>query len=93
MTGDVREDGYQTTPWWNEAEIRTYTFDGSDKIEAFEGGGTLVDGEDGAAIQETEESLQRLKAQRRTSVVQNVNRPWERRKTLVNFQTNNELPN
>lgn len=93
MTGDVREDGYQTTPWWNEAEIRTYTFDTSSEIEAYEGGGTVVDGEDGAAIKETEESLQRLKKGRRQSIVKNANRPAERKESLVNFQTNNELPN
>lgn len=90
VTGDVDEEGYQTTPWWNEAELRTYNFV---DVEAYEGGGKLVDGEDGAAIQETEESLQRLKMQRRDSVVKNVNRPAERRKSLINFQTNNELPN
>lgn len=93
MTGDVREDGYQTTPWWKEAEIRTYTFDDSGEIEAYEGGGTMVDGEDGAAIKETEESLQRLKNERRQSIVKNVNRPAERKESLANFQSNKELPN
>ena len=91
MTGDVDETGHQTTPWGNEAEIRTYNFVGD--VEAYEGGGKFVDGEDGAAIQETEESLQRLRTQRRESVVKNVNRPAERRKSLASFQTNNELPN
>lgn len=93
MTGDVREDGYQTTPWWKEAEIRTYTFDTSNEIEAYEGGGTMVDGEDGAAIKETEESLQRLKDQKPKSAIQNVNRPAERRESLMNFQSDKELPN
>lgn len=89
VTGDVREDGYQTTPWWGEAELRTYTFE---DVEAFEGGDQRVDGEDGAAIQETEGSLQRLKKQRRTSVIENKNNPAERRESLLNFQKNNELP-
>lgn len=87
LTGDVNEKGEQTTPWWNEAELRTYTFVDGD---AYVGGGKNVDGEDGAAIQETEESLRRLKA-RRASVVKNVNRPAERRKSLINFQTDNEV--
>lgn len=52
-----------------------------------------MDGEDGAAIQETEESLLRLKDQSRASVVQNINRPAERMKSLANFRTNNEVPN
>ena len=90
LTGDVNENGEQTTPWWNEAELRTFTFvdgDGTgDRIRPYEGGDARVDGEDAALIKETEESLQRLKG-RRQSVTKNVNRPAERRKSLVGFQT------
>jgi broad specificity phosphatase PhoE len=93
LTGDVDENGEQTTPWWNETELRTYTFvedqtsaDGA----AFIGGGANVDGEDGAMIKETEESVRRL-GDRRASVVKNVNRPAERRKSLGNYQTDMEL--
>ena len=88
ITGDVNEQGEQTTPWWNEAELRTYNFVDGD---AYVGGGKDVEGEDGAAIQETAESLQRLKKLRRESVVRNVNRPAERRKSLVNYQSDNEV--
>ena len=71
LTGDVDEKGEQTTPWWSEAELRTYRF---------------VDGEDGAMIEETEDSLERLRGQRRESMVRNVNRPADRRHSLVDFQ-------
>ena len=88
LTGDVNEEGEQTTPWWNEAEVRTYAFVDGD---AFVGGGKVVDGEDGAAIQETPESLKRFQKERRQSVVKNVNRPAERKNTLANFQSNTEV--
>ncbi|EMC95903.1 hypothetical protein BAUCODRAFT_508777 [Baudoinia panamericana UAMH 10762] len=42
MTGDVNEKGEQTTPWWQETELRTFTF--------------LEDRED-AMIEETDKSL------------------------------------
>ena len=43
LTGDVDDHGQQTTPWWNEAELRTYKFvEGDDKM---------------ARIEETQESL------------------------------------
>ena len=93
LTGDVDENGEQTTPWWNEAELRTYSFvDGNVDANsaAYVGGGSTVDGEDGAMIEETEESLRRL-GPRRQSVVKNVNRPAERRKSLVNYQADQEL--
>ena len=70
--------------------MRTFTF-----VEggvAYVGGGETVEGDDGAAIQETEDSLKRLQ-DRRQSVTKNVNRPAERKKSLVNFQTDQELPN
>lgn len=44
ITGDVDDNGEQTTPWWQETELRSYTF---------------VDGDPNAMIQETEESLKR----------------------------------
>ena len=93
------EKGEETTPWWSEAEMRTYTFvdgtassDGAAPADgaAYIGGGSKIDDEDGAMIKETHQSLERLR-ERRQSVVKNVNRPTERRKTLVNFQTNQEL--
>jgi hypothetical protein len=94
ITGDVDENGEQTTPWWNEAELRTYEFVEdleSKEGAAFNGGDGFVDGEDGAMIKETEESLQRLQEQRRESVVKNTNRPAERRKSLLNYEADNEL--
>lgn len=92
LTGDVNENGEQTTPWWNEAELRTFEFvdgDGSGaEVRPYEGGDALVDGEDAALIQETGESLKRLGAEnRRQSLTRNVNRPAERRKSLVDFKT------
>lgn len=90
ITGDVDEKGQQTTPWWNEAELRTFQFvdgDGTgDSVRPFVGGDALVDGEDAALIKETEESLRRLQG-RRASVTRNVNRPAGRRQSLVEFQT------
>lgn len=92
ITGDVDGKGEQTTPWWNEAELRTFTFvdgDGTgDRIRPYLGGDALVDGEDAALIKETEESLQRLRS-RRPSLAKNMNLPSERRKTLIPFQSNN----
>lgn len=44
LTGDVDEKGEQTTPWWEETELRTYVF---------------VEGSEVAIIRETEESLMR----------------------------------
>ncbi|KAK5137184.1 hypothetical protein LTR08_000689 [Meristemomyces frigidus] len=41
LTGDVNEKGEQTTSWWQETELRTFTF---------------VQDDDSARIQETEES-------------------------------------
>ena len=73
--------------------MRTYTFvngDGAADVPAYVGGGSEVDGEDGAMIQETEESMQRLR-KRRASVVRNVNRPLERSATLKNYQTDQEV--
>ena len=93
ITGDVDENGEQTTPWWNEAELRTYTFVGPDSKAnnaAYVGGDTTYDGEDSAMIAETEESLQRLQKERRQSSVKNVNRPSERRNSLSNYQKDNE---
>ena len=43
LTGDVNEKGEQTTSWWQETELRTFTF---------------VTGDDSAKIQETEDSRQ-----------------------------------
>ena len=63
---------------------------GDADVPAYVGGGNEVDGEDGAMIQETDESLQRLR-KRRASVVRNVNRPLERRNTLMNYQTDQEV--
>lgn len=62
-TGEVDDQGQQTTPWWEEAELRTYVFkeDGSD------------------ALQETEESLARrgmLGRQGDTSL--KINQPMHR---------------
>lgn len=92
ITGDVDEQGEQTTPWWNEAELRTYKFEDGAKagVAAYVGGGNMVDGKDAAILVETEESLERLR-QRRQSVVRNVNRPAERRKSLVEFQADREI--
>lgn len=73
VTGDVNEKGEQTTSWWDEAEIRTFTFvdgtESADGIAPADGkvsvdSGPKVDGEDGAMIKETPESLQRLKENR-----------------------------
>ncbi|KAK4548885.1 hypothetical protein LTR36_008658 [Oleoguttula mirabilis] len=41
LTGDVNDKGEQTTPWWQETELRTFTF---------------VDGSEIAMIRETEAS-------------------------------------
>lgn len=93
LTGDVDGNGEQSTPWWNEAELRTYTFVEGDSLKDFPavvGGTPDVNGEDGAMIRETTESLQRLK-QRRQSTVKNVNRPAERRESLVNYKVDNEV--
>ena len=88
ITREVNEKGEQTTPWWDEAELRTYRFvDG----EAYEGGGEVIDGAEGAAIQETEESLQRLE-HGRPSVMMNINRPAGRRESLAGYQENSEMP-
>ena len=42
LTGDVNEKGEQTTSWWKETELRTFTF---------------YEGDASAKIRETEESL------------------------------------
>lgn len=42
LTGDVNDKGEQTTPWWQETELRTFEF---------------VDGDEGAMIKETEASV------------------------------------
>ena len=42
LTGDVNEKGEQTTSWWQETELRTFTF---------------VEGDASAKIRETDESL------------------------------------
>ncbi|KXL44839.1 hypothetical protein M433DRAFT_58341 [Acidomyces richmondensis BFW] len=44
LTGDVNDLGEQTTPWWKETELRTYSF---------------IDGDNLAMIKETEESILR----------------------------------
>ena len=93
LTGDVDEEANQTTPWWAEGELRTYRFVDEKEaasVPAFIGGGSTVDGQDGAMIKETEESLRRL-AKRRASVVKNVNRPAERKQTLANYQTDQNM--
>jgi len=41
LTGDVNEKGEQTTPWWQETELRTFFF---------------VEDDEQAMIRETEES-------------------------------------
>ncbi|KAF7190552.1 putative phosphatase SPAC5H10.03 [Pseudocercospora fuligena] len=55
LTGDVDDNGQQTTPWWNEAELRSYTFFEQDDelamIHETQGsliarGGHLEDGKD-----------------------------------------------
>ncbi len=74
-----------------EAELRTFTFVDGGPITA--DANSSIDGEDGAAIEETPESLERLKDQRRENIVKNVNRPAERRNSLSNFQNNQEIPN
>lgn len=74
-----------------EAELRTYTFVDGGPVTA--DGGSVIDGKDGAAIQETPESLERLKDQRRESVIKNVNRPAERRNDLAGYQSNAEVKN
>lgn len=42
LTGDVDDEGKQTTPWWQETELRTFTFEDGDGERAM--------------IRETEES-------------------------------------
>jgi hypothetical protein len=64
--------------------------DGAADVPAYVGGGNEVDGEDGAMIRETDESVKRLR-KRRASVVRNVNRPAERRETLLNYKTDQEV--
>jgi len=44
LTGDVNDRGEQTTPWWKETELRTYSF---------------IEGHKLAMIKETDESLLR----------------------------------
>ncbi|KAK3669324.1 hypothetical protein LTR78_010786 [Recurvomyces mirabilis] len=44
VTGDVNEKGEQTTPWWQETELRTFRF---------------VDGGEEAMIKETDDSMLR----------------------------------
>lgn len=85
LTGDVNEEGEQTTPWWTEAELRTYTFVEGDGGISYVGGQREVDGKDGAPIQETDESLLRLK-DKKQSVVKNTNRPADRKNSLTGFQ-------
>ncbi|KJY00243.1 hypothetical protein TI39_contig338g00022 [Zymoseptoria brevis] len=43
LTGEVDDEGQQTTPWWNEAELRTYAFEEEDDEQSM--------------LYETEESL------------------------------------
>ncbi|KAF2487206.1 histidine phosphatase superfamily [Neohortaea acidophila] len=88
LTGDVDAEGNQTTPWWKEAELRTYRFREGASITA--DGLSEIDGEDGAALEETPESLMRLKDRRRASVVDNKNRPEERKESLDSFRTDRE---
>ncbi|RMZ07944.1 hypothetical protein D0860_04891 [Hortaea werneckii] len=44
LTGDVNDEGEQTTPWWGETELRTFSF---------------VEGDERAMIRETDESMLR----------------------------------
>ena len=44
LTGEVNDDGEQTTPWWKETEMRTYVF---------------LDGGEDATLKETDESVLR----------------------------------
>ena len=44
LTGDVNDKGEQTTPWWEETELRTFSF---------------VEGDKRAMIRETDESMRR----------------------------------
>jgi len=89
ITGDVDAKGEQTTPWWNEAELRTFTFvdgDGTDsQVRPFKGGDALVDGEDAALIVETEESLQRLEKVAE-GAKKNVNKPADRKEGLEAYR-------
>ena len=57
LTGDVNERGEQTTPWWAEAELRTFEF--IEGGRAYEDGPMVWEGEEVAMIRETEESLAR----------------------------------
>lgn len=52
LTGDVDENGEQTTGWWEDAELRSFDFVSSSSDE-----------EDEAAIRETDESLSNRKEQ------------------------------
>lgn len=81
ITGEVNEQGEQTTPWWKETELRTYRFVGEDKA-AYEGGKAG----DWAMVEETKESLQRLGGQD-DEEEKKINRPAERAYSLVNYLT------
>ncbi|KAK3717942.1 hypothetical protein LTR37_005368 [Vermiconidia calcicola] len=85
-TGDVSENGEQTTPWWGETELRTFTFVDGPAFQGDEAERWTVDGEDGAMIKETEESLERV-GERPHGVTKNINRPAERARNLENFKT------
>jgi hypothetical protein len=62
-------------------------------VPAYIGGGSTVDGEDGAMIKQTTETKEALRKamKRRTSIVRNINRPAERKESLVNYQTDQEV--
>lgn len=76
LTGDVDDKGEQTTPWWQEAELRTYRFVDGEK-PAWKGG----ENGDWAMIEETEESLSRLGGKKEEES-RKVNKPDERAKGL-----------
>ncbi|KAK3707041.1 hypothetical protein LTR37_012373 [Vermiconidia calcicola] len=87
LTGEVSENGEQTTPWWGETELRTFTFVDGPAFEGDEAARWTVGGEDGAMIEETEESLKRAGGERPHGVTKNINRPAERAGNLENFKT------
>lgn len=84
LTGDVDEKGEQTTPWWKEAELRTYRFVEGDRP-------AWKDGENGdwAMIEETEASLKRLDGKPEGST-KRVNKPEERARGLEGYDAEHE---
>ncbi|EME41994.1 hypothetical protein DOTSEDRAFT_72932 [Dothistroma septosporum NZE10] len=77
-TGEVDDKGEQTTPWWNEAELRTYQFRDGDEEEAM--------------IDETDESLEKRGMRREGAEVGGAvkfNQP-SRRGTLPDLSYQNQ---